>query len=351
LRDIAAEAGPPKVAADAAWRAGRRRRTAKLTAAATSVAGVIALVLAFVVVPGTTRSPASTSTKPSPSATPAKPSPRVSVTVEPAKPASADALATAARLIRERIALLHLPDTGVQVSGPAVVMTGPAVDVKQLQALATPGVLNLRQVLLYQQYTGAATYGNASLVHHNTLKLFHKLSCTPGNTTTWQAQVGYSTAADYDNPDTQIVMCDSIGGKYVLDVAVVPGTQIVNATAMLSPGSNQWQVAVQLKSAGAAAFAHLTSMQAATYFAVAQAGNQNDRWLDTIAFVRDGQIITAPQTEGTISGGMLQVAGNFTRVQIEELAAQLKTGALPVDFHILSITTASSSPSSQATAG
>jgi hypothetical protein len=38
LRDIAAEAGLPRSVADAAWRAGRRRRLATLAASAASVA-------------------------------------------------------------------------------------------------------------------------------------------------------------------------------------------------------------------------------------------------------------------------------------------------------------------------
>jgi hypothetical protein len=50
LRDIAAEAGPPGPVADAAWRAGRRRR---LAAPAASIAAAIALALA-VVLPLTT---------------------------------------------------------------------------------------------------------------------------------------------------------------------------------------------------------------------------------------------------------------------------------------------------------
>ncbi len=48
LRDIAAEAGLPGPVADAAWRAGRRRRLATLAASAASMAGAIALALTVV---------------------------------------------------------------------------------------------------------------------------------------------------------------------------------------------------------------------------------------------------------------------------------------------------------------
>jgi len=49
LREIAAQAGAPRAMADAAWRAGRRRRLAALTASA--VAGAAAIVAAVLLLP------------------------------------------------------------------------------------------------------------------------------------------------------------------------------------------------------------------------------------------------------------------------------------------------------------
>lgn len=349
LRDIAAEAGPPGPVADAAWRAGRRRRLAWRAVSAASIAAAIALALTVVLPLTAARGPASP---------PVPPSPLVSITLAPATPASADALATAAQLLRQRAAYLHLPDTQAQVSGPDVVLTGPAADQAQLKALAMAGVLNFRQVLLYQPYKGTApaaasapAYGDASLVNQHTLALFRKLVCTPDNASTWKDQVGYARAEDYDNPDTQIVSCDSSGNKYALDVAKVPGTQIGDAVAEQSAASNQWDVLLTLKSAGAAAFTNLTTEQAAKYYPGAQAGNQDDQWLDTIAVVLDGSVISAPQTVSPIPGGVAQIAGNFTRAQAKELAADLQSGALPADFRVSAISTVTPSASSQAAAG
>jgi hypothetical protein len=347
LRDIANEAGLPGPVADAAWRAGRRRRLARLAASAASIAGAIALGLA-VVLPLTAA--------PGPASPPGPPSPVVSITLTPATPASTDVLATTAQLLGQRAAHLHLPDTAARVSGPNVVLTGPAADQTQLKTLAMAGVLNFRQVLLYQPYSGTAlsaatTYGDASLVNRHTLVLFHKLACTPGNTSSWKDRAGYTSAEDYDNPDTQIVSCDNSGNKYALDVAKVPGTQISNATAELSTTSNQWDVTVTLKSAGAAAFANLTSELVAKYLSGAGAGNQDDQWLDTIAVVLDGNVITAPQTASPIPDGIAQITGNFTRAQAEELAADLQSGPLPADFRVSAISTSAPSASSQAAAG
>ena len=336
LRDIAAEAGPPGPLADVAWRAGRRRRVATLAASAASIAGVIALAL-VVVLP---QAPA-----PGPAAAP--PHTRlVSITLSPATPAGPGALAAAAQILRNRAAYLHLPDTQIKIIGPNVLVIGPAADRAQLNAIAMPGVLDFRQVLLYQSPGGTA-YGDANLVTGQTLALFRKLACTPGNTGTWKDQIGYVAAEDYDNPYTQIVACDRSGNKYALDVAYVRGTQLSSAAPGPSATSSQWTILLTLDSAGASAFGALTAQMYAKYY-VAAAGNPatSDFWLDTIAVVVDGNVIEAPEVSDPIPGGHLEIAGNLTRSQARELAAQLRFGALPAGFRITGVSTASAASAS-----
>jgi hypothetical protein len=341
LRDIAAEAGLPGTVADTAWRAGRRRRLAALAASAVSVAGTIAVAL----IAGLPLTAA-----PGPASPP--PSRLVSITLSPATPASPQNLSLAAAVLGQRAAQLHLPGTRAQVSGSDVVLTGPAADQMQLRAIAVGGMLNLRQVLLYQPYNSpgssasAPVYGDVRLVNHRTLELFGKLACAPGNTSAWERQVGYTARADYDEPDTQVVSCDSSGNKYALDAAKVPNTQIKSVAAKLSVASSQWAVLLTLRSAGATALTSLTTEQATRYFPGAQAGNQNDYWLDTIAVVLDGNVIATPQTAGPIPGGIAQITGDYTRVQAEELAANLQSGALPADFRVSAISTFTPSASS-----
>jgi hypothetical protein len=341
LRDIAAEAGLPGPVADAAWRAGRRRLA--VLASAASVAGAIAVAVALIVGLPLTAAPG-----------PASPPPSrlVSITLSPATPASPQNLALAAVLLGQRAAQLHLPGTQAQVLGPDVVLTGPAADQRQLRAIAMADVLDLRQVLLYQPYSepgssaSAPVHGDVRLVNHRTLELFGKLACAPGNTSTWKRQAGYTARADYDKPDTQIVSCDSSGNKYALDAAKVPNIQIKSAVAELSATSHQWAVRLTLSSAGAAALTSLTTEQATRYFPGAQAGNQDDYWLDTIAVVLDGNVITTPQTAGPIPGGIVQITADYTRIQAEELAANLQSGALPADFRVSAISTFTPSASS-----
>jgi preprotein translocase subunit SecD len=328
LRDIAAEARPPRPQADAAWRAGRRRRLVAPVASAAFIAGVIALVLT-VVLPQ------------APAPGPAAPAHTrlVSITLSPPAGAGTGVLDAATQLLGQRVRYLDLPNVQIRAFGPNVVVTGPATDEAQLKTIATPGVLNFRQVLLYQPYRGT-TLGDEGLVDRPTLALFRKLACTPGNAGTWQDQVGYAVATDYDDPYAQIVACDSSGNKYALDVAYVRGAQLASATVALSSPGNQWEVLLRLNSAGASALTALTSEMYDKYFTAA-GGNPSTSsfWLDTIAVVVDGNVINASEVAGSISSGLAVIPGNFTRAQAEDLTAQLRFGALPADFRITAVAT------------
>jgi preprotein translocase subunit SecD len=183
----------------------------------------------------------------------------------------------------------------------------------------------------------SSALGDPSLVNAKTLALFNKLVCKPGDTTAWKAQVGYNTPESYDNPNVQIVSCDSNGDKYALDVAKVQGQEVSNATAELSTTSNQWQVILNLKSSGAGAYGTLTSDLYNKYYA---AGDDNtstsDYWLDTIAIVLDGNTVSAPEVLSAIPGGNAEITGDFTQAQAVNLQNVLKYGPNPLTFTILS---------------
>jgi preprotein translocase subunit SecD len=188
--------------------------------------------------------------------------------------------------------------------------------------------------------SSSTAYGDRSLVNAQTLALFDKLTCKPGDTTQWKTQVGYANAEAYDNPNVQIVSCDSSGNKYALDVAKVPGTQISSAVAELATNSTSWEVLLTLKSAGAAAYSALTSEQATKYLPNAST-NEDDYWLDTIAVVLDGNVMTAPEVQGAIPGGNAQITGDFTQATATQLQNVLKYGSLPLNFKILTANTVS----------
>jgi preprotein translocase subunit SecD len=194
------------------------------------------------------------------------------------------------------------------------------------------------------QPSSAIALGNASLVNKQTLALFDKVQCTPGDTTKWKQQAGYTTPEDYDNPNVQIVSCDSSGGKYALDVAKVQGQQIATATAQLSTTSNQWEVLLNFKGDAVGPWATLTAKQASQYYTAGQGNPQtNDYWLATIGIVLDGNVITAPETISAIPNGAAQITGGFTQAQATQLQNVLQYGSLPLNFKILTADTVSAS--------
>jgi preprotein translocase subunit SecD len=187
-------------------------------------------------------------------------------------------------------------------------------------------------------------FGNPSAVNAATMKLFNKLKCTPGpnaNTVdpSWKKTVGYTgtnSATTYDNVNGQTVSCDASGGKYVLDKAVFVGGDITNVTPGLQQNSEQWIVNITLNSKAAGAFGTLTTNQYNTYFSGSQSGNEDDAVLDQTAVVLDGDVQSAPETQGALTTGQFEINGGgsagFTQAQATQLANLLKFGQLPLTF-------------------
>ena len=111
------------------------------------------------------------------------------------------------------------------------------------------------------------------------------------------------------------------------------------ASATLIPSSVFWQVNLTFNGAGTKAFGALTTEQFNKYWNSATSTATSP--LDDIAIVLDGNIISAPQTEGAITGGSAQISGptgaGFTQDQATSLANVLNYGALPISFKEQSI--------------
>jgi preprotein translocase subunit SecD len=165
------------------------------------------------------------------------------------------------------------------------------------------------------------------------MKLFNKLVCKPGpnNTTVdndWKSTVGYSEAGDqWDFASNQIVSCDPNGTKYVLGPTVFEGTQLTGVTSALQSNSTQWVVNLTLNSAATAAFGTLTTNQYDNYYP-SSSTNQDDAALDSTAIVLDGNVQSAPETQGALTSGTFtisgpQPAGFTTEAEAEAFAARL----------------------------
>lgn len=132
--------------------------------------------------------------------------------------------------------------------------------------------------------------------------------------------------------DKPLITCDAtLTIKYLLGPVEVTGERITDATAdlvMSSTGVNtgQWGVTITFNSEGAQEFAEVTRRLFA--FGTNDPRNQ-------FAVVLDGKVITAPTTNAVIPDGKPQITGNFTQETAKVLADQLKFGALPIGFTVL----------------
>ncbi|MCU1602624.1 MAG: protein-export rane protein SecD [Frankiales bacterium] len=122
-------------------------------------------------------------------------------------------------------------------------------------------------------------------------------------------------------PAKEIVACDKDGfTKYHLAKAEVYGKDIKGATVQTDPLSGQVQVVLSFKGGGQDRW---TQMTKDTVSATAPA-NQ-------IGITLDGIVLTAPTTQSVINGDA-QITGQFTQKSGQELANNLKFGALPLSF-------------------
>ena len=175
-----------------------------------------------------------------------------------------------------------------------------------------------------------------------TLKLFNQTKCKPGpNPTTvdndWKATAGYTEAGDqWDAVKNQIVSCDANGTKYALGPAVIEGTQLTGIQPGLQSNSTQWVVNLTLDGAATKTFGTLTTSQYNTYYSRAASGDQNAVALDSTAIVLDGNVQSAPMTEGALTSGSFTISGpqpnGFTEADATQLTNILKYGSLPLNF-------------------
>jgi preprotein translocase subunit SecD len=232
-------------------------------------------------------------------------------------------------------------DESAQLASPSA--TPSATATASTTASATPTTSATPTPTPTSTSTGAASTatGNASAVNAATMKLFNEMVCKPGpNDVTvdnsWKATVGYTEAGDqWDDPTSQIVSCDPNGTKYVLGPTVFEGTALTGVSAALDTTSGQWVVNLSLNGAATKAFGTLTTNQFNNYYPDSST-NSNDATLDQTAIVLDGNVQSAPETQGALTSGQFQISGpqpsGFTQDQANQLTDVLKFGQLPVNF-------------------
>jgi preprotein translocase subunit SecD len=174
---------------------------------------------------------------------------------------------------------------------------------------------------------------------------FDALVCKPGPNQytvddSWKSTVpGYTEAnSPWDTAGIQTVSCDASGNKYVLGPAVVQGTEISSVNAALDTSNDQWVVNITLNGAGTSAFGTMTTNQYDKYFSGFQGGNQDDAVLDQIGITLDGDVSSAPETNGALTSGSFQITGpapnGFSQAEATQLQNVLKFGSLPLTFQL-----------------
>ena len=141
-----------------------------------------------------------------------------------------------------------------------------------------------------------------------------------------------------DTPTAVLAGC-GVGGapKYLLGPVIVAGKEISSAAAV-APSSNNfgWSISIDLKSAGQARWATYTNEHHSTDSTAdpTTCSPTTTPCAEFVAFTLDGDVISAPHNEATING-TTSVTGQYTQTSAQQLANQLKYGALPLSFDTL----------------
>jgi protein-export membrane protein SecD len=98
------------------------------------------------------------------------------------------------------------------------------------------------------------------------------------------------------------------------------GKQFERATLEFDPRTGAPQITLQFDAEGTKLFAELTSRNIGK----------------TIAIFLDGEILSAPTVQTTITDGIAIITGQYTVVEAKELITRLNSGALPVPIKLIS---------------
>ncbi|HKT57392.1 MAG TPA: protein translocase subunit SecD [Microbacterium sp.] len=270
-----------------------------------------------------------------------------------AQPTS-DQMNQAVTIIRNRIDASGVgeSDISTQAGNQIVVQVpGQATD-QERQRIEASAQMQLRPVL----YTGAPANSFVGKDGKSTpyptpaptLRSTPSPKPTNASDTSWitpklQAQfLAYDCNAKSNNPADQprgepLITCD-VGNqaKYILGPVELDGSMISNATYGMNSQNGQWEVQLNFNGDGTKKFSAVSQR---LYGATAP--------LNQFAFVLDGKVIEAPSMNAVITNGEASISGSFTQQSAQTLADQLKYGALPLSFKVVSSDTISATLGSQ----
>jgi preprotein translocase subunit SecD len=263
----------------------------------------------------------------------------VTAVFRPSAKVSESVLATVAVVMQRR--LVSLGDGTSTATAANGVIDVRLVDVTDsatvLAVLATPANLYFRPVLceapIRRSVAGRGTTAPSSIPVCASPYRFSSTNLQGPNNVFKFPNIdplysSYSTTLPADDSPNRVVIMSSNGQmpspRIVLGPAevlydgktqLVTGTIIKSAYAQLDSSNNQWQVVFEMTGIGTKLF----NVDASLYFGTPLADDL------------DGTIISAPILEAASFPASGQVSGNFSKESAEALAAELNSGALPVD--------------------
>lgn len=123
---------------------------------------------------------------------------------------------------------------------------------------------------------------------------------------------------------------DAKGLRYQLGPTALTGKLVTGADARFLGGADGWVVDITFNSDGSTKF---NALAASSY---SKPDPQN-----AVAIVLDGVVQSAPAFRAASFTGSVQISGNFTQTEAEDLATVLKFGSLPVQLKPLTTTSVS----------
>jgi len=129
----------------------------------------------------------------------------------------------------------------------------------------------------------------------------------------------------------QAVACELGQVKHFLDVAKVLGTDVADADGVLDQSTSQWVVSLEFTGDGQKKWTALTREAYNNEGGACDQAALGNEGRCKVAVVLDNDVISAPEIQGVLTGNS-QISGNFTAASANELASQLRYGALPLTF-------------------
>ncbi|MDG4766555.1 protein translocase subunit SecD [Solwaraspora sp. WMMD406] len=128
----------------------------------------------------------------------------------------------------------------------------------------------------------------------------------------------------------QVVACEGLV-KYFLDEAKVVGTDVSDAAGVLDQTTSQWVVSLNFTGSGQRAWTELTREAFNNTDQECEASALGQDGKCRVAVVLDNEVISSPEIQGVLTGDS-QITGDFNGTTANELASNLRFGALPLTF-------------------